>query len=164
MMAPELKKFPLWKQAIDDFLALDPQPGFVLEEQWLLDHLEMKMPEYGYAEEFKRWNLQWLSARSAFFDALREDHAMQFATKDERGWRLLAQGEVAKVALARMKHELYKELRRARSSLSCADLTSMTDAERTENAEAMTRVARAMNIAREAVKLPAPPAVQKRIQ
>lgn len=160
----ELKKFPLWKQAVDDLLELAPAPGFVLTEEWLLEHLELALPKYGTAEEFKKWNLTWLQARSAFFDALRDDHALQFAQKDGEGWRLLAPGEVSRTALARMKHELYKELKRARQSLVCADLTKMTEAERAENADAMTRVARAMNLAREAVKLPPPATVPKRIQ
>jgi hypothetical protein len=160
----DIKKFPLWKQAVEDLLALEPNPGFVLSEAWLMEHLELEVPEYGTAEKFKKWNLSWLQARSAFFDALRDDHALQFAMKEDGGWRLLAPGEVSKNALARMKHELYKELKRARLSLSCADRTRMTELELGENAEAMTRVARAMSLAREAVKLPPPAAVPKRIQ
>lgn len=163
-MSEDVKKYPLWKQAVEDLLALAPAPGFVLEEQWLLEHLELVAPDYGSLETFKGWNLRYLQARSAFFETLRDIHALQFAQKADGGWRLLAPGEVSKAALGRMKHELYKELRRARTSLACADRTKMSEAELMENAEALTRVARAMSLAREAVKLPPPATVPKRIQ
>jgi len=135
------KLHPIWKQAVQDFLATDPSPGDALTRVQLEDWLEMRRPARGTYEEIRDFELRFLAARDRFADELLRKHQIQFGEKDRdaNGWRVLAPGEVAKFTRKQSEHELKKALRRQRERLAHTDLSGLSPEQQRDHAETLVR-------------------------
>jgi hypothetical protein len=158
-----VKLHPIWRQAVQDFLATDPQPGDAVTRQQLEAWFEMTRPTRGTYNEIRDYELRFLATRDRFCDELLRKHQVQFGEKerDEDGWRVLAPGEVAKFTRRQSERELKKALRRQRERLAHTDLSGLTPEQQRDHAETLVRCSwkqRALRDAeKRAIELPALP-------
>lgn len=157
------KLHPIWRQAVQDLVAIDPQPGYVLTREHLEHWLEVKRPARGTYEEIRDYELKFLAMRDRFFDELLRKHQIQFGEKDRGadGWKILPPHEVAKYSRKQSDRDLKKTLRRQRERLAHTDLTGLNPEQQREHAETLVRCSWKLRAIKEADKreleLPAPP-------
>lgn len=122
------KLHPIWKQAVADLVALNPQPGYVITEDWLLEHLELPRPVRGGVAEVDKWRLRYVGYRDQFLRKLEEEHGLIF-TSSERvsgGLRLLHPREVADYEDTQWRKRLGAEVRRTVRRLEHTAVQDMT--------------------------------------
>ena len=139
MDAP-LKKYPLWKQAVDDFIAEQRPFGSHLTRQWLIDHLEISVPSRGSMDEFRKFETGFLAARVRFFDTLRRDHGIQFRDAKDGEWELLHPREATRYAIEKGAREMKDAWHRSHDRVTHVPLEQLTDQERAENADVQARL------------------------
>lgn len=147
---------PAWKQAVLDFLDLDPQPGTVIDEAWLCDHFELPKPVVGGEDTWQRWQLKFLSYRDNFRTQLGEDFNIQLSDKENGQLRVLHPSEVAEYTEAKARRELRAALRKRSWKLKHTDLLGMDAAARGRHLEAMARTQLQAKLLREAEKAELP--------
>ncbi len=160
----DVKKFPIWKQAVEDFVSQDPPaaPGYILHDRWLLEHFEMSKPTSGLYEEIARFNLAFLDSKTKFFAALRDNHQIQFAERDGGGWRLLHPAEVARHSMSELAKATRAAALKAGRRISNVDVSELNDRQQAELADAAARLSRVRQIARKETRLPRPPQISDR--
>ena len=148
------KLHPIWKQAVQDFLAADPKPGDVVTRTQLEKWFEMRRPARGTYEEIRDYELRFLATRDKFCDELLRKNQIQFGDKerDEDGWRVLAPGDVAKFTRKQSERELKKALRRQRERLAHTDLSGLTPEQQRDHAETLVRCSWKQRALRDAEK------------
>lgn len=152
-----VKKHPLWRQAVDDFLATRPQPGAILTEEWMLGALELRRPAIASWQEMQRLQLQFLQATQHFFEELRRSHRLQFSERRSGEWRLLHPSEVAKMAMDELRRETQRAARKGIERIKHIDVQQLTDRQRAEADESAARLLQLQQMARRALKYPALP-------
>lgn len=142
----EPKLHPIWKQAVQDFLATDPQPDDVVTMEQLKEWFEMpsltletigkRDPEKA-VEDYK---LRFLALRHQWQHELLRKHQIQFDEKERGGgWRVLAPDEVARFTRRQSDRELKKVLARQRERLAHTDLSELSQAQQRDHAETLVR-------------------------
>lgn len=131
---------PVWLQAVADFIALKPEPGFILEKEWLYEHLGLEQPDNGTKKDFDKFSLDCLDKISKFREALLENHKIALKTKAGVGYIVLAPNEHANEALDHAKSNIKKVLRNSASLLVHTNFEELTDAERAEHHQAVARI------------------------
>lgn len=123
---------PIWKQAVADLVELDPQPGHVVTEDWLIEHFELPRPKLGGHAAAQKWKLTFLDYRDNFRRRLEEEHSLIFTyvERDVGGMRLLHPNEVADYEDAQWRNRIGAEVRRTTRRLKNTNLLGMTADER----------------------------------
>jgi hypothetical protein len=135
------KLHPIWKQAVADLLELDPQPGHVITEDWLIEHFELPRPTHGGIDDAQKWKLTFLGLRDAFRRTLEEEHSLIFTyvERDVGGMRLLHPSEVADYEDAQWRARIGAEVRRTTRRLKNTNLLQMTAEEREHHLNMLAR-------------------------
>jgi len=140
-MDGETKLFPLWKQAVVDLVDLDPQPGHIVTEAWLIEHFDLPRPVGGDIVAQDKWRLTFLGYRANFKQALEDEHSLILTDKerDHDGMRLLAPNEVAAYEDQRWRARIGSETRRTVRRLKNTNMLQLTDAERAAHLDMLAR-------------------------
>ncbi|TVR60864.1 MAG: hypothetical protein EA420_13235 [Candidatus Competibacteraceae bacterium] len=154
-MSGDIKKWPLYKNAAERFMALNPEPGFVLPDQWLEYELELSY-EISSSEEFRQASLERLQIQQ-FREYLMTEYQVHLDRVRGIGYRVLAPGEATGVAMAGLQCEWTAIMRRTARRLIHVPIEQLDDGQLRENAEARARVAQLRGLTAKAFELPPPP-------
>lgn len=152
---------PAWKQAVLDFIDLDPKPGTSIDDAWLREHFDLQWPEHAGAVEWKKHQLKMLEYTDKFKSMLAEQFNLILSDRSEGQMRVLAPAEVADYTEAQARRDLRAALRRQSYRLKHTNVLDMTQEQRQRHIETQARVQlKARNI-REAEKMELPAPTEK---
>lgn len=136
-----VKLHPSWKQAVADLIELDPQPGYVVTEDWLIEHFDLPRPSHGGADAAQKWKLTFLDYRDNFRRRLEEEHSLIFTymERESGGMRLLHPSEVADYEDGQWRQRIGSEIRRTTRRLKNTNLLGMTADERERHLHMLAR-------------------------
>jgi len=137
----ELKQYPLWKQAVEDFISGNPQPGDVITEEWKHRHFGITPPTYGSAVVWKDYQLKMLSAFDSFANTLTEDFQLHLRSDRRGGHVVLAPAEQTRTALDDCNAGIKRALRKSKFKLENVAVSALTTEERKEHTDAQVRLA-----------------------
>lgn len=135
----ELSKFPLWKQAIENFLKLNLKPGDVISKNWLMT--EFGIPKPVTAEDLQAASLEFMKAMNAFRETLLEEHLIDLKSVHGQGYQVVPPHQQTRLALTSRLRNVASELNKMHRSIAFVDLSKLNDAERKENADGLAKAA-----------------------
>lgn len=149
---------PAWKQAVLDFLDLDPQPGTTVDDAWLRQHFELPVPVKAGAAEWNAYQLRMLKFTDEFKSMLAEQFNLILSDRHEGQMRVLHPSEVADYTTHRALRDLRAALRKQAFRLKHTNLLDMTPEDRMRHIEAQARNQMKVKALRDADKaeLPSP--------
>lgn len=130
--------YPAWRQAVKEFLALSPQPGFIIKKAWLIDQFGLNEGET--KEQYQKFQLDYLQDIDLFKRELLEIHQIALASVHGEGYRVLAPSEQTGHAMKQGLKRVRSNLRNMGSMLANVDFSRLTADERQQNSDAIARV------------------------
>ena len=135
-----IKKSPIWKQAVQDFHDLGFKPGDTLTREWLMAHFELDEPTT--IEEYRRFELRFLSHFEAFRQSLLEDHCTDLRNIWGTGSYLVTPpAEQTRAAMEDCHSSLSRALHKAGKRVRYINHDALNDAQRSANADAIAKLA-----------------------
>jgi hypothetical protein len=140
-MSDELKLFPLWKQAVKDFIDARFSEGDVITKKWLEEHFEMTPAgELTTLEEFERRAFDWLKNTTSFRESLLEEHQIALQTVIGDGYRVVPPHEQTALAREKFEKEARKSYKKAVLTMTNVQVDKLTDQQRKENTDAIAKL------------------------
>jgi hypothetical protein len=102
---------PSWQQAVDDSLHL-ADAGHVFTHAWVEERLGLG-PKPLLTEDYEQWEFQRLAAVESWRKALLLDHGIHIENVRGEGYRVIAQHETARVAVALARRDASKAINQA---------------------------------------------------
>jgi hypothetical protein len=153
-MSEEIKKFPIWKNAVE--LAINQfDYGSEISHEWLLDALELTQPaDRITAQEYRDYQLRLLSAIESFRDAMLRDHDMMLVNVRGKGYVIATPGEQSGIAMRDMGRDLRKNLRKTGQKLKHTNVEKLSDDEAKRRSDAIGKLAALSSMTRRALAAP----------
>lgn len=139
MSDDKTRLYPAWKQAVLDFLDLDPQPGTTIDDAWLDEHFDMTRPGRAGPEEWKNYQLKRLKYTDEFKAMLAEKFNLILSDRHGGQMRVLAPAEVAQYTEVRAKRDLRSALKKQVFRLKNTNVLDMTPEQRRDHVEVQAR-------------------------
>lgn len=139
----ELALFPVWRQAVRDFLA-EFNYGDTVGLEWLEKHfnlLTLDDKERLTAAAFRARQFAWLSHIEAFKRELLVEHQVCLESVRGEGYRWVTPQEQTGVAMKEFERDAKRAFRGAGLRLSHIRVDELSDAQRAENLDAVAKVA-----------------------
>lgn len=140
--AVEVQRYPVWRQAVQDFLA-EFKYGDLVSHRWLEDHFGMPSmvdSQRMTAEEFRSRQFAWLASIEAFKAELLRDHQVCLESVRGEGYRWTHPGEQTGVALKEFERDAGKVFRTAGRRLRNIRVAELSDQQRRENLDAVAKL------------------------
>lgn len=131
------KIVPFWKQAIKDFLELNPHPGMQITHEWLCDKFGIQ--EATSVEEYKKASLNFLSQFQDFRESLLEDHMIDLKSITGIGYEVVHPKDQANLAFEKRTKKVAKELTKLNKSVSFVNVSALSDSERQEHTNNLSK-------------------------
>jgi hypothetical protein len=150
----ELPLYPRWKQAVQDFLG-EFQYGALVSHQWLADNLGVPLPSDRQkltAADFQRLQFEWLSSVEAFKSELLHKHQVHLQSVRGEGYRWVPPAEQTGVALVAFERDAKRVFQQVGSRLRNLRTEELTDDQRREHIDAVTKVSSLRGMTRKALK------------
>lgn len=134
----ETKKSPIWKQAVEDFLASDFTYGSIVPHQWFVDHFELERPQTAHeqrvfqgamANNFKRFQRHMLSR-----------HCMDFVNSWGTGYLVVKPDHQTAEALKDTRDTIRKAIAEGMNRVVFVRQDMLTDSQRQENTDAINKL------------------------
>lgn len=142
----ETSLLPEWRQALKDFLAMNPQPGFTIEKAWLMRAFGIDEPVT--ADDQKKAELRFLQSMDSFRDCLLVEHMVDLKTVPGVGFRVIAPQDQTRHAIITRTRNAKRELARMVREVSFVKLDELTDEQRRENTDARVKAANLLGMMR----------------
>jgi hypothetical protein len=131
--------YPLWKQAVENFLALPHAPGAIIKKSWLADEFGLKAPET--AQEQKDFEIEFMRSFNQFRDSILKGHNVCLKTLYNGAYEVVApQAQTEHAEQVHIK-AVHRELSLMMNKMRHVDFEALTDEERRRNADALARAA-----------------------
>lgn len=139
----KVSKHPLYKQAVDDFLATF-QYGDMVSHEWLEERFGM--PNVGDAQQltaskFRERQFEWLANVEAFKAVLLKEHQVCLQSVRGRGYRWVPPGEQTDVVTGEFSRGARKLFSKAGSGLRNLRVAELSDDQRRVHADAQAKIA-----------------------
>lgn len=146
--------FPVWRQAVQDFLK-DFTYGGVVTHAWLEQHFGM--PQLGdrqrlTAADFSKRQFEWLQNIDAFKDELLREHDVCLQSVRGEGYRWVPPSEQSKVATDAFEKDAKRVFKVAAQRLRHVRVDELNDEQRRENADAIAKLASLRGMTRKALR------------
>lgn len=136
----EVRLYPAWKQAVQDFLA-DFKYGDIVPHEWLVKHFGLPLPdERMSAAAFQSRQFEWLSAIEGFKTTLLHEHQVLLQSVRGEGYRWLHPAEQTAAATREFEKEAARAFRQVGSRLRNVRQHELTDDQRRANVDAMAKI------------------------
>jgi hypothetical protein len=135
----DIKKSPIWKQAVEDFLASDYAYGDTVPHGWFVDHFELEQPTT--AKQQKDFQAQLARSLAKFRMHMLKHHLMDFVNVWGEGYLVVKPGEQTSYALKDTRDTIRKAIIEGMNRLVYVNHDALTDAQRRENTDAVNKVA-----------------------
>lgn len=147
-------KLPVWKQAVDDFLALNEAPGHIVTKKWLIDALRLRQP--ASIADKERFDLEYLSGVDSFRKELLEKHCIAFRTVRGEGLQWLTAQEQVGFATEERDRFIGKGLRVGAKTLMYLRSDQLTAEQRADHADQLAKHAQLAGMIKRTRALPTP--------
>lgn len=150
----ELTKYPLYRQAVQDFIA-DFQYGDVVSHAWLESHFGMPTADDSKqltAEQFRERQFEWLANVEAFKSELLKDHQVCLQSVRGQGYRWVPPHEQTDVAVAELQRGARKIFGTAGSKLRNLRISELSDEQRKANMDAVAKFSALKGMAQRVLK------------
>lgn len=142
-----LNLYPVWRQAVKDFLGHEYQAGDVVSYAWLYQAFQLPSPDPTMqVQEADKINLQFLSHFKNLEKALLEESNIALRNVRGKGFQVVPAREQSEWALAEGLKEIKKELSRMNRRVAHVELSQLTAEERRKNADILARVSSLRNL------------------
>jgi hypothetical protein len=131
--------FPIWKQAVQDFLSEGLQPGQMVTHQWLNEHFRLDEPKT--VEDYKRHQFAFLQNMDAFRECLLEAYSIALRSRPGQGYEIVAPEQQTAYAVEQGMRRVKRELNWMADHLVNVDHSKLTNDQRKQNADALARAA-----------------------
>jgi hypothetical protein len=139
----ELKLHPVWRQAVQDFLEADVEPGFVVQHKWLESHFGMDKLEDDASltvAQFRERQFEWLRNLEAFKTELLEEHQICLVSVHGEGYRVVPPAEQTGAAQEKFEREVKRSYRQAALRMKNVRIAELTESQRKENVDAIAKL------------------------
>lgn len=134
----EVKKSPIWKQAVDDFLASGFDYGQIVPHDWFHDHFELERPHT--AQQQREWQAKLTRNLVKFRRHMLTKHLMDFENIWGSGYLIVRPSEQAAFALKDTRETVRKAIAEGVLRVVHTKADELTDAQRQENADALNKL------------------------
>lgn len=151
----EVTLFPVWKQAVADFLVAEFKAGDLLPHTWLEAHFNMGRLDDDATltgQEYRERQFMWLSNVEAFKVELLERHQIYLASVFGQGYRWVPPHEQTSVTVDKFRREAQRIYRQAAGGLTHIRLEELTDEQRKLNYDATAKLSMLRGMHRDALK------------
>lgn len=141
-MSDGLTLFPVWRQAVKDFLKTFHY-GDVVTHQWLEEHFGMPAISDDKAvtrEEFRELQFEWLANIEQFKSELLREHSICLQSVRGKGYRWVPPAEQTDYAVKEFERDARKVFRSAGNRLRHVRVGELTDDQRRENIDATAKL------------------------
>lgn len=139
---PGVTKFPMWKQAVDDFLRAGFHEGQVIPMDWFYKAFGLTKPKSGtLAIEYEQTKVQFVKNMTNLKLVLLTDHMIDLRNERAIGYRWVPAREQAAVAFVDGMTAIRKELTTTGRRIENTDVSKLTADERRQRNEAAARLA-----------------------
>jgi hypothetical protein len=126
------KKFPEWKQAVDNAIS-EFDHGDLVSFKWLYEQFGISPPKSGTAEQFKEFQFKFLSYIENFKETLLLEHCMYLSSVRGDGYLVVEVDDQTSIAWDRMKKKIASELRKTERAITNIKYDRLGDRGRAEN-------------------------------
>lgn len=148
----EVKLFPAWKQAVQDFLA-DFRYGDTVPHGWLVERFGLPAPDDRMtAAAFQARQFEWLASIEGFKQTLLSEHKVYLQSVRGEGYRWVHPGEQTAAATREFEKEAGKAFRAAGQRLRHIRIGELTDDQRRANIDALAKMASLRGTTRKALR------------
>jgi len=145
-------KHPAWKQAVDDFLALNAQPGHLLTKEWMCSALRLEQPKT--IDEKERFDLDYLSGVDNFKREILEKQCIAFKTLRGEGLQLLTAQEQVQFAIEERDRLIGKALKFGARTMLYLRSNELTVEQRANHVDQLARHAQLAGVIKRTRSLP----------
>lgn len=133
--------FPIWRQAVADFLAENFEPGAIIKKKWLEEHFDIQ-PIIGKmtAAQFQERQFKWLASMESFRSCLLEEHQILLHSVYGEGYRVVPPHEQTEHSAERFEKEATKAYARAATAMKNVQVDKLTDEQRRHNTDAIAKL------------------------
>lgn len=149
----EVSKFPVYKQAIDDFLK-EFVYGDLVGHEWLEARFGMPSMTDSKSmtvDEFRGRQFEWLANVEAFKSDLLKQHQVCLQSVRGRGYRWVPPHEQTNVAIDEFDRGVRKVFRNTGQKLRNLRITELTDEQRRSNLDAVAKFSALQGMSRKAL-------------
>ena len=130
---------PGYKQAVDDLLRLDPQPGYLIRTAWLIEHFGLKEPRN--IDEYRGFQFQMLQLTQQFQSELLVNHQIAIRRVRGEGYEIVPPTEQTEHAERTGMKLIYKGLKKWLTTAHNVRYEQLSSEQQRENADSMARAA-----------------------
>ena len=131
--------FPVWKQALKNYVDSNPQPGSVVTKKWLMDQFRIAEPVT--ASDLHEANLEFLQNFSRFKDELLQDYLIALRANHDGGYEVVPPNQQTRMAIEVGIKEIRRSYNKMHLTAACVNKDALTEAERTENTDGLAKIA-----------------------
>lgn len=148
-----LARHPLWRQAVQDFIA-EFAYGDIVGHDWLEAHFGMPGladDEQLTADQFRERQFEWLASVEAFKVELLRDHQICLQSIRGKGYRWVPPSEQTDLAVADFQKGAKKIFGSVGHKLRNLRASELTDGERKANVDAVAKLSALQGMTRKAL-------------
>jgi hypothetical protein len=151
----ELDRYPLWRQAVQDFIA-EFRYGDIVGHEWL--EARFGMPgltedQQLTADKFRERQFEWLANVEAFKAELLRDHQICLQSIRGKGYRWVPPSEQTDLAVADFQRGAKKIFSAAGQRLRHLRVCELSDGERKSNVDAVAKLSALQGMTRKGLAL-----------
>jgi hypothetical protein len=148
-----LARHPLWRQAVQDFIA-EFQYGDIVGHEWL--EIRFGMPGLSEdqqltADQFRERQFEWLANVEAFKNELLRDHQICLQSIRGKGYRWVPPNEQTELAVADFHRGAKKMFSSVGQKLRHLRTAELSDGERRANVDAAAKISQLQGMTRKAL-------------
>lgn len=127
-------KFPEYLQAVDDAIE-DFYYGDIISIEWLYVHFDLHPPKIGTHDQFKTYQLKFLSAMDGFRELLLTEHKIMLQNVRGEGYLLVNPNEQTQIAWDKLKTEISRQINKAEAKITNINMAMLSDKAKQHNIE-----------------------------
>lgn len=134
-----LRKYPIWKQAVEDFNTSSFGYGDTVPHQWFVDHFRLEEPVT--AQQQKDFQAQMVRNFTKFRNHMLKHHLMDFVNMRGTGYQVIPPNYQTPLALRDTREAIRKAVSEGMKRTVFVNHDLLTDAQRQENTDALGKLA-----------------------
>ena len=140
-----IKKSPIWKQAVSDFNASSFNYGDTVPHRWFVDHFELEEPNT--AKQQKDFQAKLARFFAKFRNHMLKHHLMDFTNVWGSGYLIVNPSEQTGLALKDTRETIRKALSEGVNRTIFVDQNRLSGAQRQENTDALNKLSALQSMA-----------------
>lgn len=131
--------YPVWKEAVDQFLRMKPEYGHVVTKVWLFEQFKILKPVT--AQDQQDAELAFMKYFDRFRSEILENHKMDLKSLGRGNYKVVHPREQTSLALYSGTKDIGKAIKRMSRSIVYVNTEVLNDSERIEHANGLSKAA-----------------------